>query len=338
MSITFRILGKAGQDNAMLVQIDSGQAVERLLFDCGDGCLSEVALAEIWGIDQLLFSHLHMDHIGGFDTFFRGHFESNSEINKPNHIWGPPDSARILQHRFQGFLWNLYEEMAATWIVSEIHSREIRTVRFELGEAFAKAHDAGVRRYDRIFLERAGFFVEAVVMDHRTTSLAYVIREKARRNVNLSRLTALGLRPGPWLKQLKESTSASGNVVIGGIEYSLAELLTTLIGETPGEAVAYLTDFLLDEAAMERLVPALRGCRTIVCEAKFRHADLELARKNYHMTTVLAATLAQRAGVKELILFHLSDRYRQEDWLEMLAEAKQIFPNTRYPSEWNLGQ
>ena len=30
MSMTFRILGKAGRDNAVLVQVDSGQAVERL--------------------------------------------------------------------------------------------------------------------------------------------------------------------------------------------------------------------------------------------------------------------------------------------------------------------
>jgi ribonuclease Z len=47
MSITFRILGRAGKDNALLVQIDSGQAVERLLFDCGEGCLSELSLADI---------------------------------------------------------------------------------------------------------------------------------------------------------------------------------------------------------------------------------------------------------------------------------------------------
>jgi ribonuclease Z len=33
MSIPFRILGTAGRDNALLVQVDSGQAVERLLFD-----------------------------------------------------------------------------------------------------------------------------------------------------------------------------------------------------------------------------------------------------------------------------------------------------------------
>jgi ribonuclease Z len=33
MSIHFRILGTAWRDNALLVQFDSGQAVERLLFD-----------------------------------------------------------------------------------------------------------------------------------------------------------------------------------------------------------------------------------------------------------------------------------------------------------------
>jgi ribonuclease Z len=47
MSISFRILGKAGGDNALLVQLDSGQAIQRLLFDCGEGCLSELALAAI---------------------------------------------------------------------------------------------------------------------------------------------------------------------------------------------------------------------------------------------------------------------------------------------------
>ncbi len=47
MSIRFRILGAAGKDNALLVQVDSGQAVETLLFDCGEGCLFEMGLADI---------------------------------------------------------------------------------------------------------------------------------------------------------------------------------------------------------------------------------------------------------------------------------------------------
>jgi len=60
MSITSRILGSAGKDNALLVQIDSGQAVERLLFDCGDGCLSDLPYGEIQAIDHLFLSHLQL--------------------------------------------------------------------------------------------------------------------------------------------------------------------------------------------------------------------------------------------------------------------------------------
>jgi ribonuclease Z len=138
------------------------------------------------------------------------------------------------------------------------------------------------------------------------------------------------------MKQLKEPASSPARVDIGGVTYSLEELRKTLVVETPGESTAYLTDFLLDESAMERLVNPLRGCRTMVCECQYCQADGELARKNFHMTTVLSATLAQRAQVGELVLFHLSDRYDRAGWVEMLREARQVFPNAHYPTQWGL--
>ncbi len=333
MSLRFRILGAAGKDNALLVQVDSGQAVERLLFDCGEACLSEMALADILGIDHLLFSHLHMDHVAGFDGFFRCTFNRDT---KPNRIWGPPETARILQHRFQGFLWNLYEEMSATWLVSDIHPHQILTTRFELREAFAVAHDEGTQPFEGRVLEGVGCVVEAVSLEHRTPTLAYIVREKPRRNIDTSRLAALGLRPGPWVKGFKESSSGSDVITIDGVTHSVDELRQALIVETPGESIAYLTDFLLDASAMERLSLALHGCNTVVCEGQYRHSDLDLAKKNFHMTTVQAATLAQRAAVRRLVLFHLSDRYEREDWVRMLGEARRIFPNAHYSSEWNL--
>jgi ribonuclease Z len=333
MSITFRILGAAGRDNALLVQIDSGQAVERLLFDCGDGCVSELAVADIKAIDHLFFSHLHMDHVGGFDSFFRCTFNRDT---KPNRIWGPPETARILQSRFQGFLWNLHEQMSATWRVNDVYPQHIHTTRFELREAFAVAHEEGAQPYERMVWDGAGFTVEAITMDHRTPTLAYVVREKARRNVDISRLASLGLRPGPWLKKLKESASSPASVVIDGVTHSLDELRKALVVETPGESIGYLTDFLLDEPAMERLSDSLFGCGTLIIEGQYRHEDVELARKNCHMTTVLAATLAQRAQVGELVLFHLSDRYERTGWVEMLREARHVFPNAHYPAQWSL--
>jgi ribonuclease Z len=333
MSINFRILGKAGRDNALFVQVDSGQAVERLLFDCGDGCVSELPFADIQAIDHLFFSHLHMDHVGGFDSFFRCTFNRDT---KPNRIWGPPDTARILQHRFQGFLWNLHGEMSGTWRVADIHPGLVNTFRFDLSEAFAVAHDEGTQSYSRSILEGIGYSVEAVTMDHRTPTLAYIIREKARWNIDTSKLASLGLRPGRWLQQLKEPSNDPGSLVIDGITHSTEKLRSALLVETKGDAIAYLTDFLLDEPAMGCLADALRGCRTLLCEGQYRHADLELARKNFHMTTVLSATLAQRAQVAELVLFHLSDRYESAVWVEMLREAQQIFPNAYFPPEWNL--
>jgi ribonuclease Z len=334
MSIEFRILGTAGRDNALLVQVDSGQAVERLLFDCGDGCLSELSFADIRAVDHLFFSHLHMDHIGGFDTFFRCTFDREK---KPNRIWGPPDTRRILHHRFQGFLWNLHGQMAATWLVADVHPGEILTSRFELREAFGISHDEGAQPFVRTLCDGAGFIVESLTMDHRTPTLAYIVREKKRQNIDTSRLASMGLRPGPWLKQLKEATDSSTAVVIDGTAHTIDELRQKLIVESAGDSIAYLTDFSLDEPALAKLTDALRGCRVIVCEGQYRHADMELAKKNFHMTTVLSATLAQLAKVEELVLFHLSDRYQREDWVEMLQEAVQIFPNTRYPSQWGLG-
>ena len=131
MALSFQVLGGAGRDNALLVTVDSGQAVSRLLFDCGDGCLWQLPFGDIQTIDHLCFSHLHMDHVGGFDTFFRCTFNRTA---KENHLWGPPRTATILQHRVQGFIWNLVGEQQATWRVHDLHPGRIHTRRFELAE------------------------------------------------------------------------------------------------------------------------------------------------------------------------------------------------------------
>ena len=57
---------------------------------------------------------------------------------------------------------------------------------------------------------------------------------------------------------------------------------------------------------------------------------------NRHMTVTNSARLANEAAVTELILMHLSDRYRTPEWLEMLHDAQAIFPNTRFPEQWEM--
>jgi ribonuclease Z len=221
VSLNCTVLGAPGKDNALLVTVDTGQSVHRLLFDCGDGCLTVLPIADILAIDHLFLSHLHMDHIAGFDTFFRCTFDRSS---RPNRAWGPPGTARILQHRFQGFLWNLHEQMQGTWRVTDIGPEWLCTARFELGEAFATFHDDCMEERSTVVLDHPQFTVEAIAMKHRTTTLAYIVREKPRRNIDVARLGALGLQPGPWLKQLKEAIDPESAIFVDELHIPPAHL------------------------------------------------------------------------------------------------------------------
>jgi ribonuclease Z len=334
MTLSYQVLGEIGRDNALLVTIDSGQAVSRLLFDCGDGCLGRLSCAEVQAIDHVLFSHLHIDHVAGFDAFFRCTF---NRTDRPNHLWGPAGTGAILHHRFRGFLWNLVNGQQAAWRVHDLHFSRVATMRLELAEAFTMAHDEGDRPWERTILEGPGYVVEALLMDHGTPSVAYIVREKPRLNVDAARLAGLGLRPGPWLQRVRGPAAVEAEmVVIEGVTRELRELQDALLTVTPGNAVAYLTDFLLDAPAADRLAQALKGVGTVVCESQYREADIELAHRNYHMTAKQAASLAARAGVGQLVLFHLSDRYRPEEWGAILAEAQAVFPSTNFPHHWTV--
>jgi ribonuclease Z len=328
MSIQFKILGGRTRDNAALVTVDNGRGRTELLFDCGEGCLDGLGKGRRRTIDGVFFSHFHMDHIAGFDGFFRHTFGRNT---MPNRVWGPQGTGAVMQHRFQGFVWNMLGSRQAHWIVEDIAPERITTARFELSEAFAVRHDEGTRPFTGRVWETDDFTVDAVVMDHGTDSIAYILRETPRINVDMDRLAAMGLTPGPWMQALKGDAEI---VMVGDQARDLGPLRSELLVETPGASIAYFTDFYLDEAGIERVAPLLSGCDTLVCEAQYRHADLDLARRNHHMTATLTAQLARAAEVGHLVLFHISERYEIPDQDDLLAEAQAIFPATSFPDHW----
>jgi ribonuclease Z len=51
-----------------------------------------------------------------------------------------------------------------------------------------------------------------------------------------------------------------------------------------------------------------------------------------HSTAADAAEIALRAGVRKLVLYHLSSRYRGR-WEVLLEEARRIFPDVILPSD-----
>ncbi|EYB67512.1 ribonuclease Z [Deinococcus phoenicis] len=323
------VLGRPAEDNALWVTADSGQGQTRLLLDCGEDTLDALPLSEVQAIDHLLFSHLHMDHVAGFDTFFRANFD---RMGRENHIWGPPGTARILWHRFRGYWWNYAPELQATWRVHDVDGREVRTFRFEAHEAFEGMHEEGTRPLQGPLLTTAEASVEVIPLKHHGLSLGYVVREPERVTVDAGQLAALGLKGGSWLAQLK--AGARGRLDIQGITHNADELAARLLRREPGQRLAYLTDFLLDGAEQDRLASLLAGVDTLYAEAQYAPEDAALAARHQHTTVTQTAALARAAGVRTLCLLHLSRRYRPGHWPELLQAAQAIFPATRFPGEW----
>ncbi len=334
MPLTVQVLGGPGRDNALFVRVETGQANTRLLFDCGDGCPHALPAAEVRQTDHLLFSHLHMDHVGGFDAFFRLTFD---RTDRPNHVWGPPGTAAVLHHRLRGFLWNLAAGTPVGWHAHDVAADAVRTTRFDLADAFESAAPLGERPATDPLLLGDGFTVEVRLLDHGTPSAAYVVRESPRVNVDPVKLAAAGLPPGQWLKRVRGAAAAPGETVdVGGRPVSLASLQADLVVATPGDSVAYLTDFHLAANDRGGVADWLRGVGALVCESQYGSANLDLAERTRHMTGVLAAELAAAAGVGRLVLFHVSDRYDAAAWRELLAEARRVFPATAFPDHWGI--
>jgi ribonuclease Z len=332
MSLRYQVLGQPGRDNALLAWVDTGQAVYRVLFDCGEECLREVAVAEIKAINAVFFSHFHVDHIAGFDSFFRHHYAPAPD---PMPLFGPAGAAAILQHRFQGFTWNLVADWPGEFHVTEVTATGLTTRRFLTGESFARAHEVASEPFRRVLWDRAEVQVEACLLDHGTPCLAYLLREKPRQNIDLTSLSRLGLVPGPWLKIVKdEKVPGDATVEAGGQTWRVGDLRQRLLVGRPGSSLAYLTDFCLEGRAEEELVDMIRGCDVMICENNYRTRDRELARKNFHLVSEQVGHLAAQVKPGKLILFHLSDRYPREEWQELLMEVREWFAETYFPDGW----
>lgn len=329
MAIQTRVLGRPGRDNAVHAVIDSGQRRTPLLFDCGEGCVAELSASEKHEIQHVFFSHFHMDHIAGFDGFFRANYD---RPDLPIHVWGPPGTIDVMHHRFRGFLWNLHADRPGTWIVHEIHPGKVNEATFHLADAFSERHAVGSRKtLDGEILVDPEFTIRAMELDHHGPSIAYRIDESEQCNIDPTRLAETNLRPGPWLESVK--AEAPGEIEIEGQTHALADLKATLLVTAPGESFAYLTDF---HSNAPELIEWLRNCDHVVCEAQYLHRDLALAIRNAHMTTQLVGKLASEAGIANLTLFHLSERYQPGEWIEMLNEVRMNAPEASFPDFWEI--
>ncbi|MBF2346558.1 ribonuclease Z [Listeria seeligeri] len=170
-----------------------------------------------------------------------------------------------------------------------------------------------------LIFEDEMFTVTADELDHGMLSYGYRIVEKDKQGaLDAARLKEDGVEPGPIFQRLKngEVVTLPDGREIDGENYIGAPQkgkIISIFGDTRETA----SEFALAENA-----------DILIHEATFEGDKGKMAAEYMHSTTIQAAELAKKAGVKKLILTHISSRYDREASKALLIEAKSVFENT----------
>ena len=89
--------------------------------------------------------------------------------------------------------------------------------------------------------------------------------------------------------------------------------------------------FCSDTLYNEKIIPLIKGIDLLYHEATFMSDKTDRAAETFHTTASQAATIAQKANVKRLLIGHFSARYK--NLYPLLDEAKEVFENTTLAQE-----
>jgi ribonuclease Z len=173
-----------------------------------------------------------------------------------------------------------------------------------------------VRPGDR--LRRNEYDIVVFETDHRADTVGFALTEHIRLGrFNPDRARELGVPEGPlWGKLHKGETVTLED----GRTMSPADLVGP---SRPGRTVVYSGDTRPHLAVFE----ASKGADLLIHEATFGEEEAARAIETGHSTAAEAARIALEAGVRRLVLTHISPRYTR-DAPELLAEARAVFPET----------
>ncbi|MDZ7822054.1 MAG: ribonuclease Z [Candidatus Marinimicrobia bacterium] len=170
--------------------------------------------------------------------------------------------------------------------------------------------------------ETERYRIEAYALKHSTPVLGYRFIRKPQLRFDRTKLEAAGLK-GPVVGKLE----AQGSVSCRGKHFTRQELSY----RTPEKVFAYA----LDTGKCENITPLIRNADGLLMEATYLDSgEQALAEKVMHMTAEQAAVYARDNGVKQLILTHYSERYKDPAIYEKAVEK--IFKNTHIAHDFDV--
>lgn len=271
----------------------------RFLVDCGEGTQRQILQSGIGfkRLTRILLTHGHLDHILGLGGLLSTFLR-----------WEAIDELEIYGGRQT--LDRVHDLLYGVVLRGNQPPMPLRLLEIKPG----------------LFFEAEDFTVTAFPVTHRGPDcLGYAFETKARRPFLSEKADALGVPFGPERSRL-----------VAGETITLADGRRV----TPDEALGPLERGVKlvvvgDAGRTDDLLEAARGADALVIESTYLDEEADMAKQFSHMTARMAAELAVKAGVKKLILTHISRRYREKD---VLAEAQSVFPNVSVARDFDVFQ
>jgi ribonuclease Z len=271
----------------------------RFLIDCGEGTQRQILQSGLGfkRLNRVLITHGHLDHILGLAGLLSTFMR-----------WETIDKLEIY---------------GGQWALDRIHDLIYGIV---LRGAKPPMDLQLLQISPGVIFDQDDFTVTAFPVWHRGPDcFGYLFEEKNRRPFLPEKADALFIPPGPWRRDLVNGDSIT---LPDGRTIQPDQVLGP---ERPGTRIAHVGDV----GRIDELIQAVQDVDALIIEATYLQEESEMAEQFAHLTASQAARLAADAGVKYLILTHISRRYRERD---VLAEAQAIFPNTSVARDFDAFQ
>ena len=289
--------------NVSAMVLKPPQRSDLWLFDCGEGTQHQFIRSnlKLSQIKKIFITHMHGDHVYGLPGLLAsiGLAGSSSGIE----LYGPTP----LKNFIDACLFNSSSRLAYSL-------------------KFHKVENAAIQK--EILFEDSDLEVKAAPLKHRIPSFAYRVNQKPRPGrFNIEKAKSNEIPPGPLYAALQrgEKVNLEDGRIFSGKEFCGPP--------RPGVSMVYCTDTVYTESAIE----ISKEADLLIHEATYAYKETDMAYQRGHSTATMAAQIAAKANVNQLILTHLSPRYtpgNETSPHDLLNEAKAIFPNTQLAKDF----